>query len=138
MVARAAPCSEGAPRCVGLTDARLGGNGATGPERLLQRFEEKHSSRLGRYYEAGKPVPGRAAPLAQSAEHGHGKAGVVGSIPTGGSRAPVSVRYTCDLCAGRSRAAVQPQGGVAQLAEHSAHNRVVVGPSPTAATSSYK
>ena len=26
------------------------------------------------------------APLAQSAEHSHGKAGVVGSIPTGGSR----------------------------------------------------
>ncbi len=25
------------------------------------------------------------APLAQSAEHSHGKAGVVGSIPTGGS-----------------------------------------------------
>ena len=29
----------------------------------------------------------RAAPLAQSAEHSHGKAGVVGSIPTGGSLA---------------------------------------------------
>ena len=28
---------------------------------------------------------GRGAPLAQSAEHSHGKAGVVGSIPTGGS-----------------------------------------------------
>jgi hypothetical protein len=28
---------------------------------------------------------GRIAPLAQSAEHSHGKAGVVGSIPTGGS-----------------------------------------------------
>ena len=28
----------------------------------------------------------------------------------------------------------KPQGGVAQLAEHSAHNRVVVGSSPTAAT----
>ena len=27
------------------------------------------------------------APLAQSAEHSHGKAGVVGSIPTGGSPA---------------------------------------------------
>ncbi len=27
----------------------------------------------------------RGAPLAQSAEHSHGKAGVVGSIPTGGS-----------------------------------------------------
>jgi len=27
------------------------------------------------------------APLAQSAEHSHGKAGVVGSIPTGGSAA---------------------------------------------------
>ncbi len=27
----------------------------------------------------------RFAPLAQSAEHSHGKAGVVGSIPTGGS-----------------------------------------------------
>ena len=32
------------------------------------------------------------------------------------------------------RLAVRPQGGVAQLAEHSAHNRVVVGSSPTAAT----
>ena len=29
----------------------------------------------------------RFAPLAQSAEHSHGKAGVVGSIPTGGSQA---------------------------------------------------
>ncbi len=37
-----------------------------------------------RYYEA-RAVPDRTAPLAQSAEHSHGKAGVVGSIPTGGS-----------------------------------------------------
>jgi hypothetical protein len=55
------------------------------PERSLRRPEAKHSACPGRYYEARKPAPGRAAPLAQSAEHGHGKAGVVGSIPTGGS-----------------------------------------------------
>src|SRR5690606_30180145 len=33
-----------------------------------------------------RAVPAQtSAPLAQSAEHSHGKAGVVGSIPTGGS-----------------------------------------------------
>jgi hypothetical protein len=36
-------------------------------------------------HERARPV--RPAPLAQSAEHSHGKAGVVGSIPTGGSLA---------------------------------------------------
>ena len=33
------------------------------------------------------------APLAQSAEHSHGKAGVVGSIPTGGSSAEPIFRF---------------------------------------------
>ncbi len=35
----------------------------------------------------GLPAPVCGPPLAQSAEHSHGKAGVVGSIPTGGSPA---------------------------------------------------
>jgi hypothetical protein len=51
---------------------------------------------------------GTAAPdalLAQSAEHSHGKAGVVGSIPTEGSTKPVDPRI------GRG----QSLGGVAQL-----------------------
>ena len=67
---------------------------------------------------------------------GRGFAVYTAGVPGPGTRGRplVSVRYTCHLCAGRSRAAVQPQGGVAQLAEHSAHNRVVVGSSPTAAT----
>ncbi len=64
------------------------------------------------------------APLAQSAEHSHGKAGVVGSIPTGGS--PGSRSGWSDGRAG--------QGGVAQLVEHTAHNREVAGSSPAAAT----
>ena len=34
-----------------------------------------------------QPMVTGTAPLAQSAEHSHGKAGVVGSIPTGGSAA---------------------------------------------------
>src|SRR2546430_15537797 len=33
------------------------------------------------------------APLAQPAEHSHGKAGVVGSIPTGGSHASYETRH---------------------------------------------
>jgi hypothetical protein len=37
-------------------------------------------------------VVGILAAIAQSAEHGHGKAGVVGSIPTRGSNAPASWR----------------------------------------------
>src|ERR1700722_15740741 len=53
-----------------------------------------------------------SAPLAQSAEHSHGKAGVVGSIPTGGSPAAELSR-----------------------SEHTAHNRGVGGSSPAAATS---
>ena len=51
------------------------------------------------------------APLAQSAERLHGKEKVSGSIPLGGS-----------------------YGGVAQWLEHSAHNRVVGGSIPPAAT----
>ncbi len=37
---------------------------------------------VGRGWPGGRVV---RAPLAQSVEHSHGKAGVVGSIPTGGS-----------------------------------------------------
>ena len=43
-----------------------------------------HAHEPGRYYWAGDR-PGRTAPLAQSVEHSHGKAGVVSSILTGGS-----------------------------------------------------
>ena len=43
------------------------------------------ATRLGKMRLVGNAT-GSVAPLAQSAEHSHGKAGVVGSIPTGGSQ----------------------------------------------------
>ena len=61
----------------------------------------------GRY--AGPSVRGPAAPalLAQSAEHSHGKAGVVGSIPTEGSTNPVAP----DAWGVRPRKVTQPSPG---------------------------
>ena len=53
------------------------------------------------------------APLAQSAEHSHGKAGVVGSIPTGGSQ---NGRGACRAFRASATSRWHPiQGGVAQL-----------------------
>src|ERR1035441_8789760 len=57
---------------------------------------------------------GRGAPLAQSVEHSHGKAGVVSSILTAGSPLAASLSWS----------------------EQTANNRVVAGSSPAAATSS--
>ena len=58
------------------------------------------------------------APIAQSVECFHGKEKVIGSIPIGGSH---------DIL-----------GGVAQLVEHAAHNRSVVGSSPISATKGFR
>src|ERR1700693_5715587 len=60
----------------------------------------------------GSRLNGRGASLAQSVEHSHGKAGVVSSILTGGSPLAAYLRWS----------------------EHTAHNRVVDGSSPAAAT----
>ncbi len=75
------------------------GPGETGGCRL-RPLPASTSSRDGAFAEVSLVAWARIAAIAQSAEHGHGKAGVVGSIPTRGSKV---VRGPASRGATRSR-----------------------------------